>query len=621
MKQVRGINGNSDKRKFLKMGKKAIVFATSCLCISVCFNSCGFGAVNYNIFLNANQLNKDSTSLKTWKYVVSSTFPKISDYGDYIKVDVKEADLFLTNPGKPILPYYSVVAKFPLGTEIINITCTHSNPQIIHLNKKPMLAPQFPYVNNNNFSQNDNFKELMPSDNEAYPEDWYQYRTGGGIDKGMRVAFSSICIYPIRYLSDENILLFIDSADLTVTYKTEISSLASTEQYHLVIIAPSEYKEVLQPLVDHKNSYGLSAKLVTLDDIYTGGYFSVQGRDNAEKIKYFIKDAVEQWGSNYILLVGSVDKLPMRRVWMGAVELLSDLYYADLYFSNGSFCSWDSNNNGYYGEYWHDGNNDLVDLYPDMYLGRLACANKNEVRTVVNKIISYEKTTYGKDWFHRIILVGGDTFPKNDGYEGETTMGEIAENMPGFTPIKLFASDNSFTARSLNKAMNQGAGFVAYAGHGNENDIGTHPPDSEKWISYKPFNLLGLWNKNKLPVIFFDACLTARLDYHLKDIHKVSALNISLPCFAWRFVSKPNGGAIATIGATTGGPDTDDYDYLQIHFFKAYDGSDTRLGEMFIHAQNDYLTNLTLDWRNIWTFEHYVLLGDPSLEIGGYHAT
>ena len=72
-------------------------------------------------------------------------------------------------------------------------------------------------------------------------------------------------------------------------------------------------------------------------------------------------------------------------------------------------------------------------------------------------------------------------------------------------------------------------------------------------------------NGYKLPIIFFDACLTAKIDYILQDTldyskiknivtFLVQALGINtsqrIPCYAWAFLKHEGGGAIATIGAT-----------------------------------------------------------------------
>jgi hypothetical protein len=81
-------------------------------------------------------------------------------------------------------------------------------------------------------------------------------------------------------------------------------------------------------------------------------------------------------------------------------------------------------------------------------------------------------------------------------------------------------------------------------------------------------------------------------------------------------VKKSNGGAIATIGATRtafGGIDFG-CGYLAIHFWQAYSTSET-VSQMMTKAQNDYITNISDDFI---TVEEFILIGDPSLKIGGY---
>ncbi len=55
------------------------------------------------------------------------------------------------------------------------------------------------------------------------------------------------------------------------------------------------------------------------------------------------------------------------------VEYLSDLYFADIYDASGNFSSWDSDNDGIYGE-WYPGEtaqDTNIDLIPDVAVGRL----------------------------------------------------------------------------------------------------------------------------------------------------------------------------------------------------------------------------------------------------------
>jgi len=120
--------------------------------------------------------------------------------------------------------------------------------------------------------------------------------------------------------------------------------------YDLLIITPSKFTRALRPLVEHKNRVGVQTAMVTLGQIYRE---MAEGRDKPEKIKYFIKDAVEKWGIKYVMLVGNFRSMPVRycyndEPWQGYPEpnFISELYYADIYDQYGEFSSWDTNDNG-----------------------------------------------------------------------------------------------------------------------------------------------------------------------------------------------------------------------------------------------------------------------------------
>ena len=71
--------------------------------------------------------------------------------------------------------------------------------------------------------------------------------------------------------------------------------------YDLLIICPNKFKRSLNSLANHKNSYNVSTRIVTLNEIYS---VTESGRDDAEKIKYYIKNAYDTSNISYVLLVG-----------------------------------------------------------------------------------------------------------------------------------------------------------------------------------------------------------------------------------------------------------------------------------------------------------------------------
>lgn len=426
--------------------------------------------------------------------------------------------------------------------------------------------------------------------------------------------------------------------------------------YDLLIVSPNYFADALKPLLCHKNNMGISAKLVTLEEVYAQGFW---GRDNPEKIKYFIKDALDNWGIKYVLLVGDYKKMPVRYVyndepWSSYPEpcFISELYYADIYDSDGNFSSWDTNRNGIYGEWKGNTSQDYdIDLHPDVYVGRLACRNLFEVKIVVNKIINYEKNTYDKEWFKRFVVVAGDDYPPGSydfdtsDFEGELESLKAIENMTGFEPVKLWTSTGNFTGpKDVIKEFYKGAGFFMFIGHASPMSWATHPPEIEKngtWVDgLKNHHIPLLWNGYKLPVVVAGACHNAQFDITplnlLKDfLHSIGHMTYGLECWGWKLTSKAFGGSIATIGNTGLGMSKEDKesgegagDYLNLQFFYEYGTNGTSiLGEVWGKSIDRYLDAYPIEWdtKSAWdyaydakTVQQWTLLGDPSLKIGGY---
>ena len=158
----------------------------------------------------------------------------------------------------------------------------------------------------------------------------------------------------------------------------------------------------------------------------------------------------------------------------------------------------------------------------------------------------------------------------------------------------------------------------------------THPTSYIGSKSYNSLYIKDLKNGYKLPIMYFDACSTAKLDFVVQDIlnyrvyflfnalaHALK-LNTSrkLTCYAWAFVAHQGGGAIATIGATRvafGGND-EGAGKISLEFFSAYNSSQY-LGEMNTKMQTGYINDVHGD---SFTVEEFILLGDPTLQLGGY---
>jgi len=544
-----------------------------------------------------------------------------------------DASSFLIKQNTPMLPKYVYIFEYPFGTNIKSVTCTPKDIKWEKVSGEITPSPMPVLAKFKSIKKN---KELTKTIPDSYPETWFRYDVGTGLNENKeRCIFVKIEMYPVRYHPLEQNIEYASLVDITVEYMQSYKKpTLGKEEHNFVILTADEYADELQSLVTHKISRGISTKLVKLSEIYDSTYFPVEGRDAPEKIKYFIKNAIENWGTSYVMLVGNKDTFPTREthIYMDDYDnnkFVSDLYYADIYDDKGYFASWDTNDNNIFGEYEEDGTgNDEVDLYPDVYLGRLACNSEGEVITCVNKIIHYENSeAYSQDWFTNIVVVGGDSFVDEEYdpdfiLEGETVNERVAGIMDGFIPTRLWVSNGVLSrvspsgVASINDAINSGCGFVDFSGHGNTNIWATHPHKNDKlWLptpygGYKSSDIQKLKNNYKLPIIVTGAC-------------SVSKFNKDKNCFSWSFLSNPNGGGIGAFGATALG-----YSYvggyvtygliekLAIETFDAYDNGAITLGEMWARGINSYLKNPGLDSDvDYKTLEEWELFGDPTLAI------
>jgi len=607
---------------------------------------------------------------KVDSYLINFPKKSITPIDEYLTLNIEGLDSYLMSPRKPMLPVYVEKRTFPFGTNIKSIDCiqlSEVKQEILPGKIKPAPKPiplSFQKENIINENVENNIEDATVYNSpELYPDKWYDYNIGCGLEGDEHVTILTVRYYPARYSPLENTIYYVDGVDIKITYEEPVEDLfPKAKQYDLVIISPRRFSLSLKPLVMHKKISGLKTTHKTTQWIYR----NFDGRDKPEQIKYFIKYAVEEWGVKYVLLVGGMksmisgtprdDRNQGSKSWFvpvrysnlvdpfGVVDpgYISDLYYADIYKKNETtqeeeFDDWDSNGNSVFGE-WDKFNKDVIDGYPDVFIGRLACRNIFEVGIMSRKIIRYETRILGKNWFNKMICVGGDTFAyPDDFYEGEIETNLSAEYMNGFEIIRLWASKGTLSLDTFLKTFSKGAGFVHLTGHSNPGSWGTHPPHNEdNWsIDLWYVDLIRLRNIYKLPVVIWGGCHSSQFNITflstLKDpdnIYKTWCYGSGTPeCLGWWLTRKIGGGSIATIGNTglgygipgeyctsgSGG-------WIETRFFHVYNQQNkTILGETHGQTITDYIDefNIDLDIIDRKTVEQWVLLGDPSLRIGG----
>jgi len=564
---------------------------------------------------------------------------------------------------------------YPLGTKIKDIQVSFSNIKEYSIDKKIAPAPS-PVTTINGVelrAEKDKEYEAIYTSNKLYPEAQYSFSFHVGLEGREHVIILNLQCYPIQYHPVENLIYSAGRLDIDVIYELPKDPVVFPDEYDMVIIAPETFLSDLQPLIDHKNSYGIQTIFKTTESIYN----EYSGRDQPEQIKYFIKDAIESWDISYVLLVGgkksllfgnwgiegprtSNDELwhvPVRYNTLldgtGEGGCLTDLYFADVYKSEGEnivFEDWDSDGNDVFAEWTLDAK-DILDLYPDVYVGRLACRNNYEVKIMVEKIITYEAEGCDPSWFKKIVGVGGDSFDDgpplgDDSFEGEERNQGAFDLLSDFVPVKVWASNQGTgelvpSPGDILDAINDGCGFLYIAGHGSPFLYNTHWFDDFSWDNtpggINIYDMLRLSNGEKLPICVIGACHNSEFNVSFLNFLKSPLEYMPTPeCWSWMLTRKIGGGAIATIGYTglewvaTYGWDDDDIPdpiqyfsgYIDSRFFHAYgvDGVEI-LGDAWGEAITEYLDRFPDPRRGKWdtkTPQQWLLLGDPSLKIGGY---
>ena len=344
----------------------------------------------------------------------------IKEENGFLLIDLIDTSMFIDEPGSPRLPMYQTVFEFSKNAKIYDVSLDFGSITTSSISEKitptsQSLPVNYPDIPDNDPTKNQN-KQIYES-NDMYPENWFDYSIKCGLnDFGEETTFVIVDIYPLRYQPLTDKIHTISNAEIQISYndvQTEIYT-QNTDTFDLLIITPEVFVDSLQPLISHKESIDITTTVKTVEDILA----EYTGRDQPEQIKYFIKDAKENWDTQFVLLMGGLksyiyakDKddrnhgstngwhVPVRYTNIrnsNEVGVISDLYYSDLYryneeMSEWEFEDWGSSGDGIFANSEMGNKRDILDLIPDLYVGRLACRTNFEVKTVVDKIIPSNK--------------------------------------------------------------------------------------------------------------------------------------------------------------------------------------------------------------------------------------
>ncbi len=161
----------------------------------------------------------------------------------------------------------------------------------------------------------------------------------------------------------------------------------SYEGYGYLIIGPEAVLPSVAAFGDHKESLGLLVDVVSLESILG----STPGVDDPEKIRNYLKGYADLTPQReFVLLVGSMDTVPMRTAYPDPLDhewrdVPTDFYYEEL------TGDWDSDGDGYYGEYGQDMSQGTDDYGAELFVGRIPWDLPEQIESMLERVMFFEE--------------------------------------------------------------------------------------------------------------------------------------------------------------------------------------------------------------------------------------
>jgi hypothetical protein len=393
----------------------------------------------------------------------------------------------------------------------------------------------------------------------------------------------------------------------TVTHVQRTTLVNPSYSYDYVIITNNVLRSSFQPLIDRKIQKGLNATIVLVEDImkdpdydcdglFGDGLGSPKFNDTQAHIRNFIKDAYQNWGTEYVLLGGDDEIIPSRGVYdfgYGSYtdyNIPCDMYYGTL---DGS---WDNDNDTIFGEavvYWSGPENgtagEEADFFAEVYVGRATVDTAEEATIFVSKTLAYEQAP-NASYLKNALMIGEKLDSITEGGNGKDLVTEI---IPQYTTTRLYDRDGTFSSTTVINKMNSGVHIVNHDGHAWYTSV----------MGLSNSDVDGLTNTEYF-IAYSLGCYSAAFD---------EATSGASEAIAEHFITS-NGGAFAYIGnsrygwycpGSTDGPG-EQYDRS---FFSVLTSGTRNLGKAL------QLSKEQAPWIDRWTYFNLNLLGDPETEI------
>jgi len=435
------------------------------------------------------------------------------------------------------------------------------------------------------------FKKILETENVKFTGDKSVY-ADMGVSNGI------IRVFPFDY---KNSLLFAYK-NIKIFYTADNATPRKTDPlYNYLIICSSKYDTVFERLKNWKMKRGFKTKIYNTEYIFANS----SGRDDAEKLRNFIKTEYESSGIEYLLLCGDRGTVPVRKLYFmecGAGYYPDeDSIPADIYYTNleGDF---DFDKDGTYGEM-----EDSCDLTPELCGGRILFDTiYYGPSPIVDRIISYEQTKE-TEHLQRGIFSGMVLWnpPYTPGGEAKNII--INDIVPSWFHIKKFYESEGHSGKSdILDSIDMGYGIFNHNGHGSFKGIWV-----DTMTSISRGDATGLTNGMKTGMFYSIGCWVGAFD---RD-----NTTYSLHSIAENLQDSPTGGFVSIYANSRYGWGAPGYpgwgvsDVLDYKFFKLLFSLDNKEAGSLLNKLKLMIAPLS-DEPNLYRWHLYEInyFGDPS---------
>jgi hypothetical protein len=344
------------------------------------------------------------------------------------------------------------------------------------------------------------------------------------------------------------------------------TDITSGNAQYLVITHP-DFIVGLTPLIQARQAVGLTVRVVDVEDIYAQASYGVF---DPAAIKSYITHAIQNMGTQYVLLVGADSYDYRNYTGQGSLSFIPSLYartgaYVNYAPVDPSYV--DVDNNG----------------VPDRPIGRLPVRTAAELQAIIEKTLAYAEKNYA----------GTAVFASDEGFKSDSES-FIAQLPNGWSVQRANIDDAGVTAArlALRNALNAGVAYTSFVGHSG--------PDNWTYLGlFLANDAATLTNFGRSSVVTQWGCWNT---YYVDPTYNT---------MGHRFLLSGTNGAVAVLGSTT----------------LSYDISERSLGALLtprltapgvtigdaiqqakaqLAASNPALVDVLLGWT---------LLGDPYLKI------